>query len=82
MIEVLVATVASYLTAVILGHFFVYEMFGYELELLDNLGLTAIFVGTSMFIKFGIRRWFNWMDERRFQEQALRRLMRPRRTWK
>ncbi len=70
-IEVLVTTAASYLTAVLLGHFFVYEMFGYELELLDNLGLTAIFVGTSMFIKFGIRRWFNWMDVRRQKDEDL-----------
>ena len=65
LIEVLVTTLVGYLVSVGLGQWFLYGWFGYQLTWTHNFSLTAIFVGVSMIIKFGFRRYFNCRCERK-----------------
>ena len=58
-VEVVVTTTVGYLVSVTVGQLWLYPAFGVELALGDNFGLTAIFVGISMFLKYGFRRGFN-----------------------
>ena len=59
LLEVSVTTLVGYLVSVAVGQLWVYPLFGYDLAITDNMGLTAIFVGVSMIIKYGFRRLFN-----------------------
>jgi hypothetical protein len=58
-VEVLVTTTIGYLVSVTVGQLWLYPAFGVELQLTDNFGLTACFVGISMFLKYAFRRLFN-----------------------
>jgi hypothetical protein len=62
LLEVSVTTLVGYLVSVIIGQLWLYPAFGYDLSLSDNFGLTAVFVGVSMVIKFGFRRLFNHLN--------------------
>lgn len=63
MIEVSAATVTGLFVNVALGRY-LYPLFGYSLTLGDNVELTLIFAGVSLFIKYGFRRYFNWKHKR------------------
>ena len=65
LVEVCTTTLVGYLVSVGLGQWFVYGWFGYNLTWTHNFSLTAIFVGVSMVIKFGFRRYFNWRQDNR-----------------
>ena len=59
MIEVVTTTTIGYLVSVLIGQLWLYPAFGVEVELMENFGLTAGFVGVSLFLKYGFRRLFN-----------------------
>jgi len=42
----------------------VYPLFGYEVTIQDNIGLTAIFVAVSLARSYVFRRFFNWIHRR------------------
>ncbi len=74
-IEVLVTTTVGYLVSVTVGQLWLYPIYGIELELTDNLGLTSVFIGISMFLKYGFRRLFNslnWFTEESDDERFAR----------
>lgn len=62
--EVSITTAIGYVVSVVLGQY-LYPLFGYDLTLGDNAGLTAIFVSVSMIIKYTLRRYFNRRQERK-----------------
>lgn len=37
----------------------IYPLFGYDVSVQDNMGLTAVFVSVSLCRSYVIRRWFN-----------------------
>jgi hypothetical protein len=67
-VEVAVYTVLSFTSSVGVSQLWLYPTFGVELQLLDNLGLTAILVIISMILKYGCRRLFNSLKMFREEE--------------
>lgn len=44
---------------------FLYPLFGYQVTLADNAGLTAIFTAASITRSYFTRRFFNWLHTRK-----------------
>ncbi len=57
-------TLIGYLISVGVGQL-VYPLYGYEVTIMDNMGLTAIFVAVSLTRSFVFRRFFNHIHRRR-----------------
>lgn len=58
-IEAATNTLIGYAISVGVGQI-VYPLFGYEVSISDNMGLTAIFVAVSLTRSYVFRRFFNW----------------------
>jgi len=43
----------------------VYPLFGYDVTIRHNIGLTAIFVAVSLARSYVFRRFFNWLHRRK-----------------
>jgi hypothetical protein len=56
-IEAASNTFIGYWLSVGVGQIF-YPIFGYDVGIIDNMGLTAIFVAVSLTRSYVIRRWF------------------------
>ena len=57
-IEAATNTIIGYFISVAIGQI-VYPLFGYQITLVDNAALTAIFVGASLLRSYGFRRLFS-----------------------
>jgi hypothetical protein len=64
LLEATTNTLIGYAISVGVGQF-VYPYFGYEVTIMDNMGLTAVFVAVSLLRSFTFRRLFNWVHMRR-----------------
>jgi hypothetical protein len=58
LIEAASNTFIGYALSVGVGQL-VYPLWGYDVTILDNMALTAIFVAVSLTRSYVIRRWFN-----------------------
>lgn len=58
-IEAATNTLVGYAVSVLIGQFFVYPAYGYQITFLDNAGMTAIFVAASLLRSYGFRRLFS-----------------------
>ena len=82
LLEISATTLVSYLVSVFAGQLWVYPLFGYELTIGDNMGLTAVFVTISMVIKYCFRRLFNYLqDPGSVVRLYLARELRKANTW-
>lgn len=63
LVEAATNTVIGYLISVGVGQL-VYPLFGYEVTIMDNMGLTAIFVAVSLTRSYVFRRVFNRIHRR------------------
>ncbi len=63
-IETGTSTLVGYLISVVIGQLFIYPMFGYDVGLMDNAGMTALFVAVSYIRAYGFRRLFSrWLNK-------------------
>ena len=60
LLEATTNTLIGYAISVGVGQL-VYPYFGYEVTIMDNMGLTAVFVAVSLIRSFTFRRVFNWI---------------------
>ena len=58
LLEAVTNTLVGYTISVGIGQV-VYPLFGYDITIGDNMGLTAVFVAVSLTRSYVIRRWFN-----------------------
>lgn len=56
---------SGFIIAMLLWQLVVAPLWGYEVTLLDNLGLTAIFTGVSLIRGYIWRRFFEWRIRKR-----------------
>lgn len=63
LVEAATNTLIGYLISVGVGQL-VYPLFGYEVTIMDNMGLTAIFVAVSLTRSYVFRRVFNRIHRR------------------
>ena len=62
LLEAATNTLIGYAISVGVGQL-VYPYFGYEVTIMDNMGLTAVFVSVSLIRSFVFRRVFNWLHK-------------------
>ena len=58
-IETVLNQVSGFILSLVVWQWVVAPLFGYEVTLLDNLGLTSIFTIVSMLRSYAWRRFFN-----------------------
>ena len=66
-VEAVLNVGSGFVVAMVLWQFVVAPLWGYEVTLLDNLGLTAIFTTISVVRSYVWRRFFERRIRRRFQ---------------
>ena len=64
LLEATTNTLIGYAISVGIGQL-VYPLFGYDVTIQDNLGLTAVFVAASLLRSYVFRRWFTWFNRRK-----------------
>jgi len=63
--ESILNVASGFILAFVIWQFIAAPLFGYEVTLLDNLGLTSIFTVASVARSYVWRRFFNWSHVRR-----------------
>ncbi len=57
-------TVIGWGISVVVGQLVIYPYYGYEVTVMDNLGMTAAFVAVSLTRSYVFRRLFEWIHRR------------------
>lgn len=63
LVEQICNVLTGMLTGVLVGQL-IYPLFHYNVNVIDNIGLTAIFTVVSIFRGYAWRRLFNWLHVR------------------
>lgn len=64
LVEASTNTVIGWGISVVVGQVVIYPYFGYEVTIMDNLGMTAAFVAVSLARSYLFRRMFEWLHRR------------------
>lgn len=64
LVEATTNTLIGWGISVIVGQTVIYPYFGYEVTVMDNMGMTAAFVAVSLARSYLFRRLFEWMHRR------------------
>lgn len=64
LVEATTNTVIGWGISVAVGQAVIYPYFGYEVTVMDNMGMTAAFVAVSLARSYIFRRLFNWIHRR------------------
>ena len=64
LVEATTNTLIGWGISVIAGQAVIYPYFGYEITVVDNMGMTAAFVAVSLCRSYLFRRLFEWIHRR------------------
>ena len=64
--EAILGTASGFLVAMVVWQGVIAPLWGYEVTILDNIGMTTIFTIVSIARVYLWRRLFNWLERRKF----------------